>query len=593
MEDRLVRPGNDHLRRAAIPLLSGLIYFLVAAWTIHFTNSMGGIAPIWPANAVLLATVLLRPRSETAPIILCGMIGNGLAVLATGGGLAGALLYPFANLVEMIVATVGLQAFERQNRRPADAGAVGSLVLWAGCLAPAAGAVPGAIISWHLFGHSPEIAFLRWYGADALGLLIFTPLAIALAGGDFSRAIGAMTWRKRLEFAALLAATGFVTAMVFYRMVYPALFLVVVPLMIVSFRAGWLGTKAALAIVAIIGGTATLTGHGPITRVTADPATQVYFFQIYLAVMLLTQMPISATMTAREGLIAKLRESEQSLRLLASRSPILLLAFDLDGRCERVIGTSEILLDRAPEDLVGKTFADVSEEGQYELRRAHNAALEDISQNHLAEFRMVKVKDLWMEAMFRAHFNEEERCIGTIATIHDITQRKNQELRLSRRAMTDSLTGLLNRSGFRSRLEPALTHAAPGALSIAMIDVDRFKLINDNSGHQVGDIVLREIARRISGQIRSSDAVGRLGGDEFVILLATPNWEMVQEICGRIVTAVNADPIVLPTGNSLHAEISCGVARYRAGMNVDEFIHEADVALYEAKRAGRNRVVAA
>ena len=186
-----------------------------------------------------------------------------------------------------------------------------------------------------------------------------------------------------------------------------------------------------------------------------------------------------------------------------------------------------------------------------------------------------------------------EITVGTIATIHNVTARKNQELSLSRSATTDSLTGLLNRAGFHARLNHALLTAKPGSLSIAMIDVDRFKLINDNSGHQVGDIVLREIARRISGQVRASDAVGRLGGDEFVILLATPNWEMVQEICARIVVSINADPIILPSGNSLRTAISCGVARLRLGVDADDFIHAADVALYEAKRAGRNRVVAA
>jgi len=93
--------------------------------------------------------------------------------------------------------------------------------------------------------------------------------------------------------------------------------------------------------------------------------------------------------------------------------------------------------------------------------------------------------------------------------------------------------------------------------------------------------------------VRSSDAVGRLGGDEFVILLTTPNWDKVQDICGRIVTAVNADPIVLPSGNALRTAISCGVARFQTGLSADEFLHEADQALYAAKRGGRNRVVAA
>ncbi len=174
-----------------------------------------------------------------------------------------------------------------------------------------------------------------------------------------------------------------------------------------------------------------------------------------------------------------------------------------------------------------------------------------------------------------------------------MTQRKVQELSLSRSATTDSLTGLLNRAGFRSRLEQAMLNASAGTISLAMIDVDRFKLINDNSGHQVGDLVLKEIAKRISGQVRSSDAVGRLGGDEFIILLNTPNWEMVQDICNRIVATVCDTAVELPSGGSIKTAISCGVTRLQAGLAVDDFIHEADIALYEAKRGGRNRVVVA
>ena len=124
-----------------------------------------------------------------------------------------------------------------------------------------------------------------------------------------------------------------------------------------------------------------------------------------------------------------------------------------------------------------------------------------------------------------------------------------------------------------------------------MIDVDRFKLINDNSGHMAGDLVLKEIADRIAAEVRSSDAIGRLGGDEFVLLLETSDWEKAQEICRRVVESIDRADIVLPTGGGLKTAISCGVARYRTGLSADELIHAADLALYEAKRAGRNRMV--
>ncbi len=178
-------------------------------------------------------------------------------------------------------------------------------------------------------------------------------------------------------------------------------------------------------------------------------------------------------------------------------------------------------------------------------------------------------------------------------TLHDISTRKVQSMALARSAQTDSLTGLLNRAGFLEQLELALGRAAPGMLVLAMVDVDRFKLINDTCGHQGGDAVLKEIARRISGQLRATDSVGRMGGDEFVVLLDNIDWDYAQDICRRLVEAVGTVPIPLQVGDPIGVAISCGVARHRLGMSAEHFLHDADVALYEAKRGGRNQMVAA
>jgi diguanylate cyclase (GGDEF)-like protein len=105
--------------------------------------------------------------------------------------------------------------------------------------------------------------------------------------------------------------------------------------------------------------------------------------------------------------------------------------------------------------------------------------------------------------------------------------------------------------------------------------------------------VLEEVARRISGEIRSSDVVGRLGGDEFVVLLSAADWDSAKDVCRRLVETVNALPVTLPSGQELTVAISCGVAPYRPGTSAERFLHEADVALYAAKRAGRNQMVAA
>ncbi len=157
----------------------------------------------------------------------------------------------------------------------------------------------------------------------------------------------------------------------------------------------------------------------------------------------------------------------------------------------------------------------------------------------------------------------------------------------------DSLTGLMNRAGFMHRLGRSLAARRDAPLALAIIDVDRFKLINDNRGHPVGDVVLAEIGRRISGEVRGCDVVGRLGGDEFAVLIDATDQAKAQEICARIVGAVSRTPIELPMGGTISAAISCGLAWQQPEVSADEFVLAADTALYEAKRGGRNRVVAA
>lgn len=584
---------EESARCFALPLMAGIGYFLLASITIHMTDGRHSLGAVWPANAILLSLMALNAKRRWPAILMAGFLGNALANLLMRDALGAPFLFGIANIAEVTIAALGLRLAMERERGLFTPSSVLHFMLWAGFIAPGTSAFFGGTTAWFLFGQPFWISFTRWFLADALGLLIFSPFFTALFRGDYVHFFMEKTWPQRAEFVALLAFTALTTFLLFFVVRHALLFLLTIPLMLATFRSGWLGTKMALIIVATIGSFATLSNIGPIARMTIHPEIRVYYCQIYIAATLLIQMPVAAALAARNRLIEKLKDSEHSLRLLASQSPILLLSFDLDGTCKHVVGTSNILLDRDADLLSGSSFADISEEGQFELKRAHNAALDDISCSHHAEFRTVKAKDSWLEAIFRANFDDAGRCVGTLATIHDVTQRKVQELSLSRSATTDSLTGLLNRAGFRARLEQAMLSASPGTISLAMIDVDRFKLINDNSGHQVGDLVLKEIARRISTQVRSSDAVGRLGGDEFIILLNTQNWVMVQDICNRVVATVGSTAVELPSGGTLNTAISCGVARLQAGLAVDDFIHEADLALYEAKRGGRNRVVAA
>lgn len=163
---------------------------------------------------------------------------------------------------------------------------------------------------------------------------------------------------------------------------------------------------------------------------------------------------------------------------------------------------------------------------------------------------------------------------------------------LRHQATHDPLTGLLNRRAilefFHRELSRALRHG--DVLGIGMCDIDFFKRINDTYGHQTGDDVLCAIARILCEHVRNYDSVGRMGGEEFLLIVpAKPHTEL-DCIFSRLCQQIAANPLPTRSGN-LPLTISIGVAFASPGRSVDEMLAAADVALYQAKQQGRNRVV--
>ena len=172
--------------------------------------------------------------------------------------------------------------------------------------------------------------------------------------------------------------------------------------------------------------------------------------------------------------------------------------------------------------------------------------------------------------------------------------------RLKRIGLTDSLTGVNNRRYLERRLQEEIgrTRRHPFSLSCMYIDIDHFKKINDRVGHQGGDEVLQEIALRIKTELRLSDALGRFGGEEFVVLLIDAEMPHALTVAERIRTSVAQRPIELSSSASIEATVSIGVTELSAADRVfpiermsQQLIARADSALYQAKAAGRNRVI--
>ncbi|WP_036172326.1 diguanylate cyclase [Massilia sp. 9096] len=173
--------------------------------------------------------------------------------------------------------------------------------------------------------------------------------------------------------------------------------------------------------------------------------------------------------------------------------------------------------------------------------------------------------------------------------------------------LTDALTGVYNRRYIDRRLLEEIARARRQAyrLSCMYIDVDYFKQVNDTYGHQAGDDVLREVAARIKAELRMSDALGRFGGEEFVVLLIDADLDSACMVAQRIRAGIADQPFLLADGQGLAVSVSIGVATLGVATLGDvarehptegvaqQLLAQADQALYAAKGAGRNRVVAA
>jgi diguanylate cyclase (GGDEF)-like protein len=161
------------------------------------------------------------------------------------------------------------------------------------------------------------------------------------------------------------------------------------------------------------------------------------------------------------------------------------------------------------------------------------------------------------------------------------------------RAATDALTGLPNRRYFDEYCALlARRRRAEDAIGILMVDIDRFKALNDTHGHGVGDEVLRSVAGAIAGAVREDDVPARYGGEEFAVVLRNPSLDEAVEVGERIREAVTA--LDLARFGVKATSVSVGVAvATEAGRPISDVIDRADKALFDAKRAGRNRVIAA
>ncbi len=296
---------------------------------------------------------------------------------------------------------------------------------------------------------------------------------------------------------------------------------------------------------------------------------------------------------ARRAAEAALRESETRFRDFADAAGEYVWEADLESRYTYVSSRVQSVWSYTDQELIGHTAYDFMPPGEAERVR------EWLSQNARPDgsFRDLEHRILtrnadtrWLLVNAVGIFDESGQLIGLRGTGRDITDRKTAEARISYLATRDPLTELPNRVLFNDRLEQGIVAARRSGQSLAVlfIDLDRFKYINDSLGHQVGDLLLKEVATRMYACIRKGDTLSRLGGDEFVVTLeGLQHAEDAAQVAGKIIKAL-ARPFEI-AGHTLTTSCSIGIAIFPLDADDDRsLMKNADTAMYHAKEKGRN-----
>lgn len=295
-------------------------------------------------------------------------------------------------------------------------------------------------------------------------------------------------------------------------------------------------------------------------------------------------------------------------KALKEKTDYLNTILNSEPECVKVVDAEGQLLDMNPTGLEMLQLNSVEEARQFGLpnfilpeflpdfQKLHQDVFQGKSGKMEFIIRGNKGRQLWVDTRAAPLFDENGKVKALIAVTRDITERVNLLKEMELQARTDFLTRLPNRRYFLELAEQELsrTQRYKNPLSILMMDIDFFKSVNDRYGHKAGDLVLQKLAHVCLAMLREVDVIGRMGGEEFALLLPETAGADALEVAERIRQALgNAEVEIEQPDTPLRFTVSIGVTTIiNHDVTVDKMLQEADAALYEAKKTGRNKVVA-
>lgn len=583
------------LGRRLMPLAATALVIVVSHLAVTATFSWFRIPGVagsiwWPAAGIVLAIVIRCPRSWW-PLLLAGF--GFVTAMANRPDSTWQLTvaYVIANVFEVGVA--GLLLVDRRTgdvrlHTPRE-GIRFFLVLAA---TVAAGAFIVTVACW-LFPqprawYSIASGYARTHG---LGLIAMAPL---LLPRDFSWRRTRRPWESFFLFVVMIA----VDVWVFWSVDAPS-FVVLLPLVWAGVRFDVFQATAAALVTSALAAYGAARGAGPFAPY-ATPELRQIITQLLIGTV--TAMTLILVLAARRRalLTARVADSEKTIRLMLRDSLVgtYVLRIDPDrlGEISDVNGAFCELVGYSPSELIGNDCR--------MLFPPMTSAQEDQAAAWLDDFATGPADTMRRETGFITQSGEQlwtEIVITRVRPVsgdpfvfihvHDLTEREHAKAALEHLAWRDGLTGLPNRTLLFDRLDQQLRHGDRDGESVGLIylDLDGFKPVNDEHGHDAGDEVLIETSRRLLASVRAEDTVARLGGDEFAILCARPAAiSDVDSMAARIRAAMR-EPIELAKGSTVFVGVSVGTAMAggEAGpaRSAEELIRAADQAMYDEKRS--------
>ncbi|MGI8800908.1 MAG: putative bifunctional diguanylate cyclase/phosphodiesterase [Solirubrobacteraceae bacterium] len=300
--------------------------------------------------------------------------------------------------------------------------------------------------------------------------------------------------------------------------------------------------------------------------------------------------------TDRKRHLTELAAAEELFRGAFDGSPIGMALTDETGRVIRVNDALCALSGYAVDRVVGSRFdALLDPQELAEGRHALGQLLDGTTDDYKAETRFVHAcgDPIWVAVQATMISDRAGAKVRCLVQVQDITYRRHYEENLQYLATHDPLTGLPNRASFASQLDAHadLVHRYGADGALLLLDLDHFKYVNDTLGHHAGDQLIARVAHVLSARLRASDMLARLGGDEFAVLLPRADAATAQGVAANLLEALRDERISVPRMRDRTITASIGVAMFEAGEEAsgEDVLVSADLAMYDAKEAGRNQ----